>query len=255
MNPSLKTFGLKLGFLFRFSTYNFPSLMLSLLLGTAPALGADLDATEIDSVLDRLEKKLDDQRSDILEPYKILKKNEKNLGQSISSDVVPANLEEFKKMGEISDEIQRLDTDLKALTEKVNIQAMALTEDSKMMPRATIHFKGPEDGNIRTKYLRVVLNEVPLFEYKLAQSSAILPGKFKVYEGSLPQGNHILKVEGVWARSSSKLLADEDLSWSFEKKYEIKSEGGPVAKQYSLVTQQASLGRKMEVALKPGEPL
>jgi hypothetical protein len=242
MNQAYKTCAIKLGFCF------------GLMLGSMSALSADSDVTEIDSVLDRLEKKLDDQRSEVLEPYKIIKKNEANLGQFFSSEPVPANLEEFKKIGELSEEINRLDSDLKSLTEKVNTQAMGLTENSKMMPRATIHFQGPDDGKLRTKYLRVLLNEVPLFEYRLAQSSAMLPSKFKVYEGSLPQGNHILKVEGVWARSSSKLLADEDLSWSFEKKYDLKSEGGAVAKQYSLVTGQASQGKKMEVTLRAGEP-
>ena len=121
------------------------------------------------------------------------------------------------------------------------------------MPRATIYFKGIEDQNVRTKYLRFLLNDVPLFEYKLSQSSSSLPQNFKIYEGALPQGKHILKVEGTWGWSSSKLLADEDISWSLDKKYEIQSEGQAVSKEYSLVAGTASASKKIDISLKTGD--
>ncbi len=234
-----------------FAKANF--FLLSVIFVSITALAGDAEVGEIDSVLDRLEKKLDDQRSEVLEPYKVIKKNEKKMGQTFTSDSVPANLDELKKISELSQEISRLDSDLKTLTEKVNVQATSLTEDSKIMPRATVFYKGLQDQNVRTKYLRVLLNDIPLFEYKLSQSSSALPQNFKVYEGALPQGKHTLKVEGVWGWSSSKLLADEDISWSLDKKYEIQSEGQAVSKEYSLVAGSASGSKKIDVSLKTGD--
>lgn len=228
-------------------------ILLSFISGSFTGIAGESEVGEIDSVLDRLEKKLDDQRSEVLEPYRVVKKKQKNMGESYSSEPVSGNLEELKKIRALSEEVNRLDSDLKSLTEKVNIQAMALTEDSKVLPRATILYQGLQDQNIRPKYLRFLLNDVPLFEYKISQSSAHLPLSFKIYEGALPQGKHTLKVEGVWGGSSSKLLADEDISWRFEKNYEIQSDGQAVSKQYNLVAEFASPSKKMEISLKTGD--
>ncbi|MEI8027055.1 MAG: hypothetical protein WCI18_11970 [Pseudomonadota bacterium] len=227
--------------------------LMSVLFAGKLALAGEAEVGGIDSVLDRLEKKLDDQRSEVLEPYKVVKKNGKKMGQAFTSESVPANLDELKKISDLSNEISRLDSDLKTLTEKVNVQAASLTEDSKIMPRVTIFFKGLEDQKVRTKYLRFLLNDVPLFEYKLSQSSSSLPQNFKIYEGALPQGKHTLKVEGVWGWSSSRLLADEDISWSLDKKYEIQSDGQAVAKEYSLVAGAVLASKKIDISLKTGD--
>ena len=58
-----------------FAKANF--FLLSGIFVSITALAGDAEVGEIDSVLDRLEKKLDDQRSEVLEPYKVIKKMKK----------------------------------------------------------------------------------------------------------------------------------------------------------------------------------
>jgi len=224
---------------------------LILLLLSLPALSAEKADQELESVIDRLEAKLDGQRSTVLEQYKIVRKNEPSLIPS-SSQLIAPNLEETKKIDEISVATKKIEDELDQLADQVNSQAAQIQDDSKLLPRAKIVFQSPDANSSRAKFLRITLNDIPLYEYKIVNSSVPLPSSFSVYDGALPQGKHLLSIEGNWARLSDKLHFEDEVSWSVNKVIEIESTGTKSITHYALTALHPTSKNKGEILLKVG---
>jgi hypothetical protein len=224
---------------------------LFLLMLSLPAISAEKADDELDSVIDRLEAKLDGQRSSVLDQYKIVKKNAPAILESTSQDIT-SNLEETRRIDELYVATKKLESDLEQLSEKVNLQATQIQNDSKMLPRAKIVFIGPNAEKTRVKYLRITLNDIPLYEYNIANSSASFPQSFNIYEGTLPQGKHKLVVEGNWASLSNKLYSDDEVSWKINQNLELESSGSNTITTYALTAQNPTPTKRAEILLKVG---
>lgn len=223
------------------------------LLGQSPYALAQKNE-KLETIIDRLEQKLDDQRETIIEPYQIVKKNEKNLGHTSTEVTISTQPEETQTISKLEQETNKLEKELEALSDKVNQSAANIQISSKGSPTAKISYEFLNPEKYRTKNLRITLNDAVIYLYTIKNSLLDAPEKFVAYKGNLPQGTHKLQINGTWIATADKLVADQDYTWSSSAEFDIVAEGTGNEKKLKVSINPPSTEKKTgEIKILEGE--
>jgi len=230
--------------------------LILLLLFSQSSIAATTIKDDLDGILDRLEEKLNSQRSNIIEPYQVVKKNSMNPTKIQTESQIVTEPEEAGTIHSIEDQTKKLEQELDGLTEKVNLSADKIAKSSRKSPSAKITVHINDSKKYRAKNLRITLNDSPLYIYTIKNSINNVPEKFQIYDGDIPQGTHKIRIVGTWITASDQLTANQDFGWSTSEEFDLISEGLDRKKTYTLdITAPTSQQKTGAAKLIEGDPL
>lgn len=162
-------------------------------------------SASIESVIDKLERKLVEETGDRISIYNATRKTEDKAIEISGSDVVGSNLKEMASIKDFENEVSTLENSLSKLSDSVANVAQEIIADANQDTTSQLFIDMASLTKYNLKKMEISLNGHPLFKFD-ASYHVMLPVKtIPLYDGPLAVGEHMLQVTG----SFNQLLEDE----------------------------------------------
>lgn len=211
---------------------------------TAAPSGKASNQVDVESILDRLERKLIDNESGGLtfdesrkskhpgrkiESPSTFYKYKGDAGHISESDAVDGNIKQISEM------IAGLDAQVERLEADIQKARLKVAEDARVDNFIDVEaiFDAPE--NVSLKSLRVEIDGVTVYSAKDAGGLWLKSGKIPLYSGPLPPGSHKLSINaGVGTRETSTVPVSGDSARKLSRDFVIRIPDGKEKRKVAL---------------------
>lgn len=218
-----------------------PLLSIALVLVGTRLLAEGADVSQVDGVLDRLEKRLLDQEADGLTfaeknaPPPSAAPGEKTTKYTYKKDKIEASVSEQEKLKALTAVIADLEGQVDQLASNVQKTKQSVLDDAKIDNFITVEAQLNDTDAAALKTLNIKLDGYPVYELHDA-SGLWLPSKsVPLYAGPLQPGAHRLDLEARLAvKHKEAIPLNADVYRFVNKSFEIQVPGGTTTPRYVI---------------------
>jgi len=244
------------------------TLALATLSVTVPLVAKDDSLNSVDSVLDRLERRLLDQEADGLtfgernEPPPPMQPKDETARYKYESDgthskdgranAIRASTTEREQMSALNAAVTELETQVDQLASNVQKTKQAILDEASMDNFVAIEAELGETDAAAIKTLNIKLDGYPVYELQEA-SGLWLPSKaVPLYAGPLQPGAHRIDLEArIVVRHKQSLPMNGDVYRFINKSFEISVPGGTSNTRYVIaIKPPAKLEEQADAVIK-----
>ncbi len=196
-------------------------------------------ANRVDSVLDRLEKRLLDEESEVLtfgeRELPPPSKDEEQAAQKIKmpKKTVEAEAEETARLRELASAVSQLETQIEQLAADTSKTRQRIMEEARVDNFVSIEARLTTESLASIRSMRVRLDGYDVYEVSDEAGLWLPSSKIPVYNGPLQPGSHRLDVEvRLVLKQREGLPLNSDVFRMVSQSFELKIPDGKIRSRY-----------------------